>query len=279
MFRKSTALLAALFIAGCVTTAGPQNAVESWPPPNGKGLALNSQYKPIEGTAPRPAVVLLHGCGGWYGDRLETWGSWFNARGYHALAIDSFEARGVYDGICTDFNRVPVFFRVSDAYGALSWLANRPEVDASNVIVMGFSNGGTTALTSISAGYEPKGVPENLRFRAALPFYPGCAEFVNRGRVDLNAPTLIVVGSNDSWTKPGPCLDAAKNNVGAHPLKVHVIEGASHAFDMFRWKSRSVGPRRVAGHSLAPSAAATEEARRTVEDFLKSIGMPATPTS
>ncbi|MBP5856515.1 hypothetical protein KAJ83_05820 [Marivibrio halodurans] len=115
MYGRILSVFSAIIIAGCVSN----HRVDSWPSPNGKATSLKAEYRPLEGEDPRPAVILLHGCGSWYGDRLGVWGEWFRERGYHALAVDSFESRGYTDGICRDLGRVPYFNRVSDAYGAL----------------------------------------------------------------------------------------------------------------------------------------------------------------
>src|SRR5437879_11981055 len=50
-------------------------------------------YRP-EGTGPFPAVVLLHGCQGVL-PSTRPWGRWFKGRGYLALVVDSWAARGI----------------------------------------------------------------------------------------------------------------------------------------------------------------------------------------
>ena len=50
-----------------------------------------------EGSGPFPAVVLLHGCGGWTEAVRQERAAWFTNLGYVALAVDSFATRGIKD--------------------------------------------------------------------------------------------------------------------------------------------------------------------------------------
>jgi dienelactone hydrolase len=93
-----------------------------------------------DGEGPFPAVVVLHGCAGYFGtmptlaDRLKSWG-------YAALAVDSLGPRGIADQCGALFIEQAI-----DAYAPLNYLSRQPFVDPGRVAVLGFSMGGGSAL-------------------------------------------------------------------------------------------------------------------------------------
>jgi dienelactone hydrolase len=108
----------------------------------------------------------------------DTWGEYWAAHGYVALLVDSFGPRarghGYGRGSHDDADRDAVnerTVRPLDAEGALAFLAQRRDADASRIMLQGWSNGGSTALNAM---YRQARDPHVTRFRAALPFYPGC---------------------------------------------------------------------------------------------------------
>ena len=86
-----------------------------------------------DGVAPFPAVVMLHGCNGFFGgyveiaDQLKAWG-------YVALLVDSFGPReiGTRCGM-----GLPA--QATDAYAALKYLSQDASVDAARIAVLGYS--------------------------------------------------------------------------------------------------------------------------------------------
>ncbi len=84
------------------------------------------------GSGPFPAVVLLHGCGGYHATMM-SWTDRLAASGYVALSVDSFGSRGIAVN-CGGFAEQP-----SDAFAALEFLAGKQFVRADAVAVMGFS--------------------------------------------------------------------------------------------------------------------------------------------
>ena len=155
--------------------------------------------------------------------------------------------------------------------------AARDDVDADRILLVGFSNGGTTTLLSMLDGYQPKGVPSDRRFRAAVAFYPWCRGAIEAPHARLSGPTLIVIGAEDDWTPAAPCRDAAARYDGPHRLDARVIAGAYHSFDMFRWRGRPVGSRTYLGHRLEPSGRAVAEAEAAIGSFLMEEGLPSGP--
>src|SRR6516225_2453096 len=96
-----------------------------------------------DGDGPFPAVVVLHGCNGFFGgyaeaaDQLRSWG-------YVALVVDSFGPRGI-----TTRCRIGLDEQPTDAYAALRYLSQQPSVDAARIAVLGYSMGGESALITV----------------------------------------------------------------------------------------------------------------------------------
>jgi dienelactone hydrolase len=239
-------------------------------------------YAP-DGAGPFPAVVLLHGCAGWWGSNIGDWGRFLAEHGYYALAIDSFSTRNV-DEICSGLasgsnatgrhSRVSAVTRMQDAYGAFDFLAAQtgPAIDARRIAVMGFSHGGSTALTGVQrtapAFYDR---PADRTFAAAIALYPSC-QYSLQDWTPRHAPVLIIEGEKDDWTgSGGKCGDWAKRlSTETAPIVYDEIPGATHAFDSFSWRGRPLTPHvNPWGHQLTPNHAATDRAHDDVLTFLK----------
>src|SRR5215475_6602493 len=97
-----------------------------------------------DGEGPFPAIVVLHGCPGFFGgyaevaDQLKSWG-------YEALVVDSFGRRGIVTrcGIGLDPEQA------IDAYAALKYLSREPTIDAARIAVLGYSMGAESALSAV----------------------------------------------------------------------------------------------------------------------------------
>lgn len=229
---------AGLALAGCAWAAAcAQQRVEvpSLDLRAGAPLKLAGYWFAVDGTGRRPAVVLLHGCGGPHGrdgelsDRLADYAAWMRVQGWHALVIDSLGSRGERE-TCTQRSgtaSVKQGHRRRDALGALRWLAARPEVDAERLALVGWSNGGSTVLAATNAGLREV-TQSPVKPRAAVAFYPGCSFELGRGYRPL-VPLLLLLGEKDDWTGAQPCLDLAQR-AGAK-VQVEVYAGAYHGFD------------------------------------------------
>lgn len=224
-------------------------------------------WEPSSDVSTGKGIVLLHGCSGWSGGNIGLWANWFNARGYVAVAVDSFGPRGVSSN-CTN-KKVGVGTRAVDAYSALHHLIEEYGVDSENVLVMGFSDGAQSAIQSMSPGlwrvYFNEGDP---RFAGAIAFYPPCA-WLNQ---KVYGPIQVVAAGADDWTPVNSCFAWVERiSEGAEKVSIHVIPGATHAFDQFRWGIHRVYSRTYLGHTLTPSVQATEEAKTVVSAFLERL--------
>lgn len=201
----------------------------------GPGVELAGRLYRPEGQGPFPAIVMLHGCSGLWGRSGEPtagfafWAEHFRDRGYVALLLDSFGPRGEKE-ICTQEKRrvSPATDRPRDAYAALAWLGARPDVDSGRIDLMGWSNGGSAVLNAVKAGAA--GGPESgPRFRAAVAFYPGCADLA-KAPFRPTVPLLIQSGGADDWTPARHC-EALAAAAPAGTVEIDVYSGAHHSFD------------------------------------------------
>jgi dienelactone hydrolase len=201
----------------------------------GAALPLKAHWFQADTPGARPAVVLLHGCGGAYNregqlsERMRTYAAMLNAQGWDALVLDSLTLRGVRE-LCTvqPMQRsVDQSNRRQDALGALQWLAAQPGVDAHRLALLGWSHGGSTVLAASNARH-PLVARSATKPAAVVAFYPGCAAEQDRGYAGT-APLLLLVGEADDWTPARPCRELAQQATSAVQLVAYA--GAHHGFD------------------------------------------------
>jgi dienelactone hydrolase len=179
-----------------------------------------------DGAGPFPAVVGLHGCAGMHETAKQKLANDLVASGYVALLVDSFATRGI-DHLCT-YSAVNISRRMSDAYGALAFLARQSFVDMRRVAAVGFSQGGSIALlVTETRSSGPFVVPGDFRFRAAVAFYPPCGP----GGLRPVIPTLILIGAADDWTPSEDCSrKVASWGAEGSPIELVVYPRAHHGF-------------------------------------------------
>jgi dienelactone hydrolase len=261
-----TALLAALLVSRAAIAAGAPPRIVELETPLAKAPPLQAYLRQPDGTSPLPAVVLLHGCDGNWKRLDERWGSRIAVWGYVTLAVDSFGPRGI-DNTCASSAPVDLAF---DAYRALDYLAQQPFVDSDRVVLIGFSQGGWLALTSLERGVIEQ--TARHKFRAGVAFYPPCKGF----KGNMTVPTLILIGASDDWTPAEDCRDMVEGRDGfgisrekgaGVPAKLVIYPDARHAFDVPPLQI----PRTYLGHHLEYNQAAAEQSIGAVHDFLASM--------
>jgi len=110
-------------------------------------VMLTAQLFLPQGAGPFPAVVLMHGCGGWQPavlHALQEHAGFLVRHGFVVLNLDSFGPRKKAGGqVCESWQLLQDarFYRTNDAFDALRFLQARHFVDAQNVFLMGQSNG------------------------------------------------------------------------------------------------------------------------------------------
>jgi len=244
----------------------------------GAPLAIPAlEFRP-EGAGPYPAMVLMHGCHGVL-PATERWAKWLRERGYVALIVDSWSPRGVRDGCVPAKTEIPNTARFDDAAGALAWLHTRSYVDRARVGIMGWSNGGVFAISTINgpslARARARGVTMPAPgYAAGVAFYPGgCYSLIKEQVV---RPLLLLIGDVDDWTNPWECAEMVSAMRGrGSDATVVLYHGAYHYFDDSDQPLRVIAnvenrnkPNHCCGATVGYDASADADARPRVEAFL-----------
>lgn len=163
---------------------------------NSEGLALRAfRFTPpaTAGTAPFPAVLMMHGCAGVYSysqpnasfNNIQVlyrdWGTRLARAGYVALLVDSFTGRKDANDVPVPQNQCgngsagvsEVNDRPLDALAAVNYLTGTTglNVDADRVGALGWSHGGSSVMATLSDSQVVR------PFRAAVSMYPGCGMY------------------------------------------------------------------------------------------------------
>jgi dienelactone hydrolase len=227
-----------------------------------RGDRIQGYMAKPEGAGPFPAVIGLHGCAGMPDttkrklvDELVGWG-------YVVMLVDSFTTRGI-EHACTGAFPDIASNRRSDAYGALEFLARQTFVDPQRAAAVGFSQGGwVTLLLAEADSFQLFVRPSNLRFRAAVAFYPLCRAVAGRPVI----PTLILIGALDEWTPAADCSQKIYAwGAGGAPIEQIIYPGVHHSF----YYAELQPGRTMFGHWLEYNEEAATDASRRMRDFLK----------
>ena len=263
--------VACLIASGCASSAVRfPNATPATP------KEVPAELYTPSGIGPFPAVVLLHGCHG-VSASTRQWARWFKERGYVALVVDSWAARGIKEDCSPTSPDLPNTERFDDGVGALRFLQARGDVDRDHVGVIGWSNGGAYAMALVNGPSHERArqrgvVMPEPGYRAAVGLYPGgCSSLIGQLAV---RPLLVLIGASDDWTAAGPCVQMAESmrQRGAD-VSVVVYPGAFHYFDVEgqarTFLSNVVKDERTGalGATVAYDAAADADAHRRVSEF------------
>ncbi|MBV9250574.1 MAG: dienelactone hydrolase family protein [Acetobacteraceae bacterium] len=191
-------------------------------------------YLPPHVTANRstPAVVLLHGAAGLVQQRGAVYGPQLAAMGVAVLVVDTFGARR---DLATSFldrvlNITETMF-VADAYSALRWLSQRPEIDPHRVVLAGFSWGGMATMYALYAQLADALAPPGLRFAGHVAFYAPCIARFADSRT-TGAPILILNGADDELIRPDRCAQIQEDmRAGGSVVQAITYPGAVHQWD------------------------------------------------
>jgi len=203
---------------------------------DGRPVTLAGVLRLPGGTGKVPVAVLLHGSGG-MSSFVTDWESDYNALGMGTFAVDSFSGRGIVNTNVDQFvlGRLAMVF---DAYRALELLANHPRVDASRIVLMGFSRGGQSALYASVKRFQDAYGPPGLSFAAYLPFYANCGTTFVDDEVLVDRPVRMFHGSADDYNPVAPCR-AYVERLKARGRDVQLTEypNAGHVFDGRAYKT------------------------------------------
>lgn len=234
------------------TAAQPERV--TFPSADGTTTLVGYLFKPDPLPAPRvPAVVMMHGRGGAYSSRAkgvydaamlsqrhQAWGRLWAEAGYIAVLVDGFGPRGYARGFprFSYQDRPPevdeVAIRPLDAYGALAYLRTRGDVQPDRIGLQGWSNGGSAALSTMSADAPGITAPSpSTGFRAALVFYPACGlkgRFADGYRA--YAPVRVFHGTKDEEVSATRCRTFVETSrARGGDIEIRLYDGATHGFD------------------------------------------------
>jgi dienelactone hydrolase len=182
-----------------------------------------------------PAVVIVHGLGG-YLESNEGWhAAEFRKVGFATLTYDSPTARSIRQGLSTGSRGgSPWASAVAEAYAALTLLAGDPRIDASRIAIVGFSFGGEVAHLAAFERLRVALVAGQNRFAAHVSYYPaGVYGVAAEPAAYTGAPILMLLGEKDDnlpVAKAEEYLTYARSTGPAPPIDVSIYPAAYHAW-------------------------------------------------
>ena len=181
-------------------------------------------YSPKDAKGPVPFVVVMHGCDGMSTAEKE-WtarvANALNKEGFGELVLDSYTTRYV-DNSCGLSDLHWGRRRADDAYSALDYLIEKKLTKANEAYIMGYSNGGTTALVSMTT--QESDHPHH--FAAAFAVAPGCSPSLQHSAL-YTGPILIFMGDKDDANNPEWCRELTKKKRSV-PVQMVEYQGANH---------------------------------------------------
>lgn len=281
--RWLVALAAALALA--MGAAHAQQAVKVPVHVGQASLQLGATlYRPA-GVGRHPAVALFHGCGG-VGQNVVRMAQLLVAKGYAALVVDSFSARGIRNACTINWpTEAQALDRANDVHASVLWLMARGDVDAGRVGVIGYSYGGGVALLyALVSEMQERALsvatmdgPTSRRARAVIAVYPDCAlQDGLGGSIGVWQPLMIAIAELDDWTPKHQC-DALLGRIKRRRelIETRIYPGAYHSFDAVGLSVRylaSAGnrskPNNCCGAHYGHNAEAWAAFQRDVEAFL-----------
>lgn len=261
---SKTSLIIIIYVVTChVANAFTVSKVEV-PPllPQSHAPSIPATLYLPAASGPRPALVILHTCGGIDGDVIR-WGEDFASRDYTVIIPDSFGARGKNN--CSDGRQIQRWERVSDAYSAAAFLKRLPSPRIGKIGLLGFSYGGGT---TINIALNDSG---NELFQAAVAFYP--ATLADQAFHKPNMPLLVTYGENDTEIDRPALKKWAQEDGNTGLLSFVTYANTWHRFDHPgpRYEVRT-DPRGVS-HSRGYNEVAASDARsRTLRFFDQRLG-------
>jgi dienelactone hydrolase len=194
--------------------------------PEPSGIQLQARLFLPAGPQTAPGVVALHGCGGPLKRRDDEWAAILARQGHAVLLPDSFASRGLQPECKQTTHGADAYGpRRLDALAAAAWLNARAGTPPGGILLLGWSDGGTTVLASIGPEMPPKLI------RGAVAFYPACLRTAKNSSWHPGVRLLILMGAADDWTPPAPCQALAARNPA---IKITLFPGAYHDFDVPR---------------------------------------------
>ena len=217
----------------------------------GKKIDLTGSLSFPEGaTGKVPAMVIMHGSAG-QGYRDASWSDFFLDHGIATFRVDYYATRGLTRG-GRGGPKNPY-----DLTDAIKFLKTHPRIDATKIGTMGFSRGGSIVMATLQMNAREFGGNKPV---LNVNMYGNCINGVDKGTTD--APVVVIVGDKDDLQPSTLCEGLGENAKRFDKdFRIHVIPGATHAFDDNKGGTIQWGGQTV---TISPSGQATAEARRIV---------------
>jgi len=196
---------------------------------NGRAVAVTGEFRIAQGSGKLPVVILIHGSGG-MGPNVESWARDLNAMGISTFALDGFTGRGL-TSVNTDQALLGRLAFTLDAYRVLDMLAKHPRVDATRIVLMGFSRGGQGVLFASLKRFHQMWNKSGAEFAAYIPFYPDCSTtYVSDTEVDR--PIRIFHGTPDDYNPVASCKRYVERlRAAGRDVQLTEYPNAQHGFD------------------------------------------------
>lgn len=230
--------------------------------------------KPLNySSSQRPAVILLHSCGGIKprnAEDLVRWTKFLTENGYVVLVMDHLTKRGVKTNCMGKRREVTKQRLVKDVFDATAHLHTLPNIDKRRIFTLGFSLGAMTGPV-VAASIDDSDYKGKPHPTAVAGLYGGCDY---TGEVWLDGteklPVLWLMGSTDNEAPATSCLSPVKRLKERDPRNDwHLYEGAGHCWDCQGLNGYvNVAPNGVK-ETYRYSAEYTKDSERRVLKFFK----------
>jgi uncharacterized protein len=243
---------------------------------NGKMINIGARLQlPLNRTGKLPAVVILHGTSG-LSYRGVYYAAALNGAGIATLEIDQWGGRDLPGGASS--RPKGLGDNLPDVAGAYRLLAERPEIDANRIGLMGSSMGGIETMLMMTRHNSDAILGEEVHFKAAVAFYPICWLYNHVPGADfadlVDAPLWIFVGDKDDYDGGAAACEALLRDLSVHDaphVSLRVFAGATHEFDVFDGPREFNDPaanRRQGGViRVQPDVQARQQARDDLTQF------------
>jgi dienelactone hydrolase len=197
---------------------------------NGKTVTVTGEFRIAQGSGKLPVVILIHGSGG-MGPNVESWARDLNAMGISTFALDGFTGRGL-TSVNTDQALLGRLAFTLDAYRALDMLAKHPRVDATRIVLMGFSRGGQGVLFASLKRFHQMWNTSGAEFAAYIPFYPDCMTTYISDTEVAEKPIRIFHGTPDNYNPVASCKRYVERlRAAGRDVQLTEYPNAQHGFD------------------------------------------------
>ena len=200
---------------------------------------------PDDGAAPYPVVIQFHGCAGIREPFLHQWADVANEAGYAAMIVDSNGPRGYsreesLDIICNG-KALLGQERAGDVYAAIKIAEADPRLDASRMVLAGWSHGALSIMDYFTQSPEKSALPGFRRAEGAAPspqaamlVYPYCGlGSLSRFRAPKLRPHILaLIAGKDEVVDPQECVAHFEKRAKAgDSIDLVVYPDARHVFD------------------------------------------------